>query len=76
MKDQSPKNAELARDSAVKIMYARLFTYLVSRINTTIDRGSKTQSYIGLLDVYGFEFFYNNSFEQVRSGWMGFDAWA
>ena len=65
MKNQSPANARLARDSAVKIMYARLFTYLVVRINTTIDRGAKTRSYIGLLDVYGFEFFYTNSFEQA-----------
>ncbi|KAL1511060.1 hypothetical protein AB1Y20_005884 [Prymnesium parvum] len=63
--DQSPKQAALARDSLVKIMYARLFTFLVSRINQTVDKTSQTRNYIGLLDVYGFEFFQVNSFEQL-----------
>eukprot|EP00966_Prymnesium_polylepis_P077894 1805965-Prymnesium_polylepis.1 len=65
MADQSTKQAALARDSLVKIMYARLFTFLVTRINETVDKTSITRNYIGLLDVYGFEFFYVNSFEQL-----------
>jgi myosin heavy subunit len=46
-------------------MFDRLFTYLVKRINATVDDESRAKQYIGLLDVYGFEFFEVNSFEQV-----------
>eukprot|EP00966_Prymnesium_polylepis_P226560 5241027-Prymnesium_polylepis.1 len=46
-------------------MYARLFDALVVRINSAIDRSKEAQQYIGLLDVYGFEFFQVNSFEQL-----------
>ena len=55
----------MARDSLVKIMYDRLFTYLVTRINATVDDAASAKMYIGLLDVYGFEFFEVNSFEQL-----------
>ena len=61
----SPAQAMQARDALVKIMYARLFDYLVVRINQTVDDVAKAKMYIGLLDVYGFEFFEVNSFEQV-----------
>ena len=38
-------------------MYSRLFGFLVGRINRTTHRPQLSQRYIGLLDVYGFEFF-------------------
>ncbi len=63
--DHTPQEAAMARDSLVKIMYARLFTYLVKRINATVHAPGKTAHHIGLLDVYGFEFFEVNSFEQL-----------
>jgi len=63
--EHTPANAATARDALVKIMYARLFSYLVLRINETVDDASKAKLYIGLLDVYGFEFFEVNSFEQL-----------
>merc|ERR1712185_344588 len=46
-------------------MYARLFSYLARMINKTIDHADQAKQYIGLLDVYGFEFFDVNSFEQL-----------
>ena len=61
----TPQQAGAARDALVKIMYDRLFTYLVNRINCTVDDSSRAEMYIGLLDVYGFEFFEVNSFEQL-----------
>jgi len=47
------------------IRYARLFSWLVVRINQTVDDVKRAKHYIGLLDVYGFEFFEVNSFEQL-----------
>ena len=64
--EQEPSRAATARDALVKIMYARLFNWIVARVNQTIDAsGDTSQRYIGLLDMYGFEFFAVNSFEQL-----------
>jgi myosin heavy subunit len=64
--EQEPAKAAMARDALVKIMYARLFDWIVSRVNKTVDAsGDSSDRYIGLLDVYGFEFFAVNSFEQL-----------
>ncbi|KAF6095644.1 myosin XIX [Phyllostomus discolor] len=54
------------RDCLAKLVYARLFDWLVSVINSSIwaDPGSWT-TFIGLLDVYGFESFPENSLEQL-----------
>ena len=65
MADHNPAQARIACDALVKIMYARLFSYLVMRINSTVDSKEVSSRYIGLLDVYGFEFFAVNSFEQL-----------
>ena len=65
MASHNPAQAMAARDALVKIMYSRLFDYLVVRINRTVDDVAKAKMYIGLLDVYGFEFFEVNSFEQL-----------
>ena len=50
-------------------MYDRLFTWIVGRINETIElRDQVTHgkcTVIGVLDIYGFEIFDNNSFEQL-----------
>lgn len=48
-----------------------MFTYIVSRINDAIDptktKGSNSAEHkvIGVLDIYGFEIFEENSFEQL-----------
>ncbi|KAK4397650.1 Myosin-15 [Sesamum angolense] len=58
-------NAAVAgRDALAKTVYARLFDWLVEKINRSVgqDRNSKIQ--IGVLDIYGFECFKLNSFEQ------------
>ena len=62
----TPTQATLARDALAKACYAKLFEWVVNRINETM-RGSATPEspFIGLLDVYGFESFNINTFEQV-----------
>ncbi|XP_075169246.1 dilute class unconventional myosin isoform X2 [Haematobia irritans] len=57
-------NAEAARDALAKHIYARLFQYIVSVINKGLINDRKQSYFIGVLDIYGFETFETNSFEQ------------
>lgn len=54
-----------ARDALAKAVYDRLFTWLVKRLNTSLQptQGQKKEV-MGILDIYGFEIFERNSFEQ------------
>uniref|UniRef100_A0A671U2Q3 Myosin IG n=1 Tax=Sparus aurata TaxID=8175 RepID=A0A671U2Q3_SPAAU len=69
-KGHSEQDACFGRDAFAKALYERLFGWIVSRINTVIEvkdynpmlHGKNTV--IGVLDIYGFEIFDNNSFEQ------------
>ncbi|XP_023588450.1 unconventional myosin-XIX isoform X2 [Trichechus manatus latirostris] len=62
----SRAECDTRRDCLAKLVYARLFDWLVSVINSSIyaDPDSWT-TFIGLLDVYGFESFPDNSLEQL-----------
>uniref|UniRef100_A0A4W4F5X0 Myosin Ic, paralog b n=1 Tax=Electrophorus electricus TaxID=8005 RepID=A0A4W4F5X0_ELEEL len=51
-----------ARDALAKAIYGRTFTWLVQKINQSL--AFQCSSVIGLLDIYGFEVFQQNSFEQ------------
>ncbi|XP_070628709.1 unconventional myosin-XIX isoform X3 [Bos indicus] len=54
------------RDCLAKLVYARLFDWLVSVINSSICAAPDSwTTFIGLLDVYGFESFPSNSLEQL-----------
>ena len=48
-----------------KAIYGSLFIWLVSEINRSISR-DEYSSFIGVLDIFGFENYDVNSFEQVR----------
>uniref|UniRef100_A0AAR2KID0 Myosin VAb n=1 Tax=Pygocentrus nattereri TaxID=42514 RepID=A0AAR2KID0_PYGNA len=52
------------RDALAKHIYARLFNWIVSQINKALRSSSVQHSFIGVLDIYGFETFEINSFEQ------------
>uniref|UniRef100_A0AAQ4QSJ0 Myosin Ic, paralog b n=1 Tax=Gasterosteus aculeatus aculeatus TaxID=481459 RepID=A0AAQ4QSJ0_GASAC len=61
------EQASSARDALSKAVYGRTFTWLVNKINASLtytDDSCKHYSVIGLLDIYGFEVFQHNSFEQ------------
>lgn len=63
--------ARNARDAVAKFLYTSLFNYIVDRLNvllsppSTANGNSKDElCFIGVLDIYGFERFLVNSFEQ------------
>jgi myosin-5 len=56
--------ASQTRDALAKSIYDKLFTWLVQRINSTIAQG-KSETFIGILDIYGFEDLDPNGFEQL-----------
>ncbi|XP_066291103.1 unconventional myosin-XV-like isoform X2 [Branchiostoma lanceolatum] len=62
----SVEQALEARDAIAKSLYQRLFVWLVERVNRTVykqpERRCRT---IGILDIFGFEDFDVNSFEQL-----------
>ncbi|KAL0009970.1 hypothetical protein SO802_005078 [Lithocarpus litseifolius] len=59
-----PENAIASRDALAKTIYSRLFDWLVEKINISIGQDPNSKSIIGVLDIYGFESFKCNSFEQ------------
>jgi myosin heavy subunit/signal-transduction protein with cAMP-binding, CBS, and nucleotidyltransferase domain len=77
-KPQSVAQAEEKRDALAKMTYSSLFLWLVKRINERLqvdsnsskdnkdDHGHAQQTaFIGVLDIYGFEVFDQNGFEQL-----------
>ncbi|KAM7351605.1 myosin 28B1 [Cochliomyia hominivorax] len=62
----SKESALEGRDAFVKSLYGSIFVRIVERINETIDKDSgKSMNSIGVLDIFGFENFTDNSFEQL-----------
>ncbi|KAM7391895.1 hypothetical protein PAMP_022543 [Pampus punctatissimus] len=54
-------HAIYARDALAKAMYGHTFTWLVNRINESMEnKDHSRKTVIGLLDIYGFEVFYVN----------------
>ncbi|XP_013869025.1 unconventional myosin-Va [Austrofundulus limnaeus] len=64
VKPVSKTNAVHGRDALAKHIYARLFSWIVNSINVALKSTEKQNSFIGVLDIYGFETFDINSFEQ------------
>eukprot|EP00804_Cyclotella_cryptica_P005963 CCRYP_000224-RB/>CCRYP_000224-RB protein AED:0.01 eAED:0.01 QI:97/1/1/1/1/1/2/2451/1530 len=77
----STEQAKKGVDALIKATYGTMFVYLVGRINVSVsggeirgkisggvmDRsgGSPIEASIGILDIFGFESFQKNSFEQL-----------
>ncbi|KAH9605688.1 hypothetical protein KSS87_015845, partial [Heliosperma pusillum] len=59
-----PESALGSRDALAKTIYSRLFEWLVNTINNSIGQDPTSKCIIGVLDIYGFESFKLNSFEQ------------
>ncbi|KAL3770357.1 hypothetical protein ACHAWU_003577 [Discostella pseudostelligera] len=73
VKTLSTGQADKALEATVKAIYGALFTYIVARINKSIEVQGDFRNNsvgndvatIGVLDIFGFESFENNSFEQL-----------
>ena len=58
--------AAAARNTFAKTLYDRQFDWIVKRINTSMAGDvTRTKTKIGVLDIFGFEIFEHNSFEQL-----------
>ncbi|XP_064151303.1 unconventional myosin-Va isoform X7 [Loxodonta africana] len=64
IKPISKLQATNARDALAKHIYAKLFNWIVDHVNRVLHSAVKQHSFIGVLDIYGFETFEINSFEQ------------
>ncbi|KAJ3595721.1 hypothetical protein NHX12_005024 [Muraenolepis orangiensis] len=69
-KPLNTKQASDCRDAFVKAIYNQMFLWIVGNINAVIGKALKSNAgvsrrSIGLLDIFGFENFYVNSFEQL-----------
>eukprot|EP01060_Flectonema_neradi_P004360 TRINITY_DN1280_c0_g2_i4.p1 TRINITY_DN1280_c0_g2~~TRINITY_DN1280_c0_g2_i4.p1 ORF type:complete len:1274 (+),score=227.51 TRINITY_DN1280_c0_g2_i4:559-3822(+) len=61
----SPTKAIDMRDAFVKKLYDQVFSWLVNKTNSNLNSDDESGGYIGLLDIFGFESFKINSFEQL-----------
>lgn len=64
---RSPRSRDQAidtRDALAKELYSHLFAWLIGKVNSTVFKGKQHLS-IGVLDIFGFEDFERNSFEQL-----------
>jgi myosin-1 len=61
----NPVQANAIRDTFAKAVYDRLFTWIIRRVNDALINISFDGQSIGILDIYGFEIFQRNSFEQL-----------
>lgn len=56
-KGQNKDQVVYAVAALAKALYARMFGWLVARVNKTLDTKNKRQYFIGVLDIAGFEIF-------------------
>ena len=69
-KPLDPQASTESRDALSKVLYSRLFDTLVALVNKSLHRGQNiaslgTSRTISILDIYGFECFAVNDFEQL-----------
>jgi myosin heavy subunit len=60
----NPEKAVDQRDSLAKYLYGKIFDFIILCVNSSLFRGKPGLS-IGVLDIFGFEVFQLNSFEQL-----------
>jgi myosin-1 len=64
--NQNAKQASENRDALAKDIYNRLFLWLVNRINKVVKKTVDAKYSIGILDIYGFEIYAENSLDQLN----------
>lgn len=61
----NPAQATSVRDALAKGIYFNLFDWIVQRVNVSLRAKGVVAQSVGILDIYGFEIFERNSFEQL-----------
>ena len=61
----NPTQATAVRDALAKAIYFNLFDWIVERVNASLKARGSVANSVGILDIYGFEIFDKNSFEQL-----------
>ncbi|KAF2806649.1 uncharacterized protein BDZ99DRAFT_573394 [Mytilinidion resinicola] len=61
----NPAQATSVRDALAKAIYFNLFDWIVERVNASLKARGAMANSVGILDIYGFEIFERNSFEQL-----------
>ena len=61
----NPTQATAVRDAFAKAIYNNLFDWIVQRVNRSLRAQGAVAQSVGILDIYGFEIFDKNSFEQL-----------
>lgn len=61
----NPAQATAVRDALSKAIYYNMFDWIVQRVNQSLRAREAVSYSIGILDIYGFEIFERNSFEQL-----------
>ncbi len=57
------RQADFAVEALAKAMYERLFRWILARVNKTLDKSKRqSSSFLGILDIAGFEIFEVNSY--------------
>jgi myosin heavy subunit len=65
-KPNTKQQAEDGRDALSKFLFDRMFEWLIYRINKALATDAKkAYAFIGVLDIFGFEIFSVNRFEQL-----------
>ncbi|XP_076871423.1 myosin-11a isoform X2 [Brachyhypopomus gauderio] len=65
-KAQTKEQADFAIEALAKATYERLFRWILGRVNKALDKTKRQgASFLGILDIAGFEIFEDNSFEQL-----------
>ncbi|KAL8274078.1 hypothetical protein Esti_001920 [Eimeria stiedai] len=64
----TPEKAQAARDGFAQLVYSCLFSWLIARVNESLQSSEAAQAegnVVGILDIAGFESFKTNGFEQL-----------
>lgn len=61
----NPLQANSTKDALAKSIYNNLFEWILKEINLSMKAREDVSYTIGILDIYGFEVFENNNFEQI-----------
>ncbi|RLN45157.1 hypothetical protein BBJ29_003331 [Phytophthora kernoviae] len=62
---RNEQNAVYTRDAIAKALYSRMFDWVIKQVNASLGHDPNPLPYIGVLDIFGFESFQRNDFEQL-----------